>query len=103
MKATSCRKKAFSEMFRCKRALSDYLDLKPIYEENEGTEVSVPPNFDVNSIRLTGSVSGDPPFRGILRHRGWKAVKVRLPKASPGRDKEPVLAPAEVEIGGSVG
>jgi len=83
----------------CNRALAEYVEMKSIFDESEGTEVAVPPNFDVNSVRLTGNVSGNPPFHGILRHRGWKAVKVRLPKAAAGRDKEPVLAPAEVEIG----
>lgn len=86
----------------CKAALSEYVDLKPIFEEAEGNEVSVPPGFDSRAIRLTGNVTGDPPFKGIIRHRGWRVVKIELPQPTSEQKKDWVLAPAEVEIGESV-
>ncbi len=75
-------------------ALLDLMELAPVIEAKEGTEVVVEEGFDPKEIRLVGKVRGKPPFRGILRHRGWRLVGFRLPK--PKRDD--VLAPAEVEI-----
>ena len=82
----------------CKESLAEYVDLEPIFKEGEGQEVNVPEGFDSKSIQLTGNVKGDPPFRGILRHRGWRASRVRLPQITVKEDKDNVLAPAEVEI-----
>jgi hypothetical protein len=49
-------------------------------------------------VRLIGKTVGDPPFRGILVHHGWRAVDVKLPTLSDGVDRR-VLAPAEVRLG----
>jgi hypothetical protein len=84
----------------CRQALKDYVQLKPVYEESEGTQVTVPQGFDAKAIRLTGSVSGDPPFEGVLRHRGWKVVRMELPKLAADKKSDWILAPAEVEIEG---
>ncbi len=81
----------------CKAALLDQMEIQPVFREEEGAAVTVPPGFDPGAIRLTGNVSGDPPFRGILRHRGWQAERVRLPQAA-GDNRKYILAPAEVEI-----
>jgi len=82
----------------CQAALLEHLDLEPILGDVEGAEVTVPPNFDSKAIRLTGNVSGDPPFRGILRHHGWRVLRVDLPQLIAPQEKGWVLAPAEVEI-----
>ncbi len=82
----------------CRRILTDYIQLKPVLEETEGSTVTVPTGFDANAVRLTGSVTGDPPFTGVLRHRGWKVIRVDLPRLTAERKDEWVLAPAEVEI-----
>ena len=52
---------------------------------------------DARAVRLTGNVVGQPPFQGVLSHRGWRATEVRLPKLSEGHDAT-VLAQAEVEL-----
>ncbi|MGW8320331.1 MAG: DUF2760 domain-containing protein, partial [Thermodesulfobacteriota bacterium] len=65
----------------------------------EGTEVTIKPGFDPQAVRLTGNVKGDPPFKGVLRHRGWRVVRMDLPLKSPDREIDWILAPAEVEIG----
>jgi hypothetical protein len=83
----------------CKGALKQHVDLKHILTEGEGTEVTVPSGFDPRAIRLTGNVSGAPPFRGVLRHQGWRIVKVTLPQPTSERKEDWVLAPAEVEVG----
>ncbi len=84
----------------CRKALGEVLELKPIMEEGEGSAVTIKPGFDARAIRLTGNVSGDPPFTGILRHRGWKAERLELPRPVADQEKNRVIAPAEVEIEG---
>jgi hypothetical protein len=82
----------------CKQALEDHLELKPVFDENEGSTITVPPGFDAAATRLTGNVVGDPPFQGQLRHRGWRVVHVELPQLTELRGKDWILAPAEVEV-----
>lgn len=84
----------------CRKALGEVVELKPILDEGEGTTVTISPGFDARAIRLTGNVSGDPPFTGILRHRGWKAHRLELPRPMADQERNRVIAPAEVEIEG---
>lgn len=81
----------------CRKALADHMTLSPVRTEDEGATVVVPAGFDAGALRLVGNVSGQPPFRGTLRHRGWRATEVRLPRLAEGVDAR-VLAPAEVEL-----
>ena len=81
----------------CRQILSEHMVLEPILSGNEGDDVTVPVDFDPSAIRLTGNVSGEPPFRGTLRHAGWRAKQVKLPAQPAGQDPK-VVAPAEVEI-----
>jgi hypothetical protein len=82
----------------CKGALAECVELKPVLQETEGSPVTVAADFDPRAIRLTGNVSGDPPFTGILRHHGWRVTSVNLPRITKPQDKDWILAPAEVEI-----
>ncbi len=68
-----------------------------IIEKAEGEQLTVPVDFDPSAIKLTGNVTGEPPFTGILRHRGWRAGKLDLPVLSSSGDPR-IIAPAEVEI-----
>ena len=79
----------------CRKALAKYVELAPVLEQTEGDHVAVPAGFDAAAIRLTGNVRGEPPFKGTLAHRGWKAQSLTLP-AEIGPNG--VLAPAEVEL-----
>lgn len=81
----------------CKKALAQYVTLRPLRTEGEGETITVPPGFDAAEIRLSGNVVGKPPYKGTLAHPGWKAVEVRLPEAAPGMDAT-IVAPAEVEV-----
>lgn len=81
----------------CRKALAEYLPLEPVLAKGEGERVVVEPGFDPQHIRLTGNISGTPPFSGVLRHHGWRAVSVNLPVAAASHDSS-VLAPAEVEL-----
>lgn len=82
----------------CRKVLDEHLALEPVRSEAEGARVLVERDFDASTIRLTGNVSGKPPFRGVLRHRGWRTRRVELPADPLGQDPA-IVAPAEVEIG----
>jgi hypothetical protein len=81
-----------------KQALADYVQLEPIFVEAEGATVTIRPGFDPHTVRLTGAVVGEPPFRGELRHRGWRVGRIDLPERMAGPGDALILAPAEVEI-----
>ena len=81
----------------CKKCLEKNLSLQFVIEKNEGEPLTVPTDFDSSAIKLTGNVTGDPPFSGTLRHRGWKAGKLELPVLTGSGDPR-IIAPAEVEI-----
>ena len=83
----------------CKEALEQNVGLEAVYGDEEGTDVTIEAGFDSKAVRLTGNVQGDPPFKGVLRHRGWRVVRVDLPLKSPDKEVDWILAPAEVEIG----
>jgi hypothetical protein len=80
----------------CRKALRERLVLEPVLPASEGDRVTVEPGFDPAAIRLTGNVTGPPPFEGVLRHAGWRVRRATLP-ARRGQDPH-VIAPAEVEI-----
>jgi hypothetical protein len=81
----------------CRKVLKSYFDLQPVRTEKEGEQVTVPEGFDARAVRLTGNVVGKPPFKGALRHHGWRAAEVKLPDSVRG-DASRLLAPAEVEL-----
>jgi len=81
----------------CKKTIHKYIDPKSVVNKDEGEEVTIEEGFDIDSIKLTGNVSGEPPFKGIVKHRGWRAGKSELPKLSDIQDAA-IIVPAEVEI-----
>jgi uncharacterized protein DUF2760 len=81
----------------CRRAIAELFRIEPVLRDAEGAQVTVERGFDPAAIRLTGGVVGDPPFRGALRHHGWRALEVKLPPPAQGVDPR-ILAPAEVEL-----
>ncbi|HEY0839348.1 MAG TPA: DUF2760 domain-containing protein [Vulgatibacter sp.] len=81
----------------CRDALARYVTLAPVRSEAEGAAVKIPAGFDPGELRLTGNVTGQPPFQGRLAHAGWRAKEVKLPTLAAGQDPA-VIAPAEVEV-----
>ena len=81
----------------CKKSLDKHLQPAPVLEEAEGETVTVEEGFDPAAVKLTGNVTGEPPFEGVLRHRGWKVSRKALPVLAPSQDST-IIAPAEVEI-----
>lgn len=82
----------------CKKVLDAHLTLEPVLPGAEEDTVSVPKGFDPAEIRLVGEARGEAPYRGTLRHHGWRATEIKLPTLTEGVDRA-VLAPAEVEVG----
>jgi hypothetical protein len=81
----------------CRSALRDRVELRPVLAAAEGTTVTVERGFDPAAVRVTGNVRGEPPYRGILRHPGWRSDGVRLPERTGDGDAS-IIAPAEVEV-----
>ena len=82
-----------------KKVLDEHFKVEPVVpgEENETITVEAD-EFDPKRIRLVGNVGGGkPPFKGVLRHHGWRAAQVTMPDLTDGLDPS-VVAPAELEI-----
>jgi hypothetical protein len=81
----------------CRQVLERYLKLEPILSSEEDRPVTVPVGFDPAAIKLVGNLTGEPPIRGLLRHRGWRVTEVTLPSLPQGTGRA-IVAPAEVEV-----
>jgi hypothetical protein len=81
----------------CRKALRDHVTIEPVRKEDEGARVVLNPGFAPDEVKLTGGVGGQPPYAGVLRHRGWRATRLDLPTVVGDHDAR-VLAPAEVEL-----
>jgi hypothetical protein len=74
-----------------------YVGIEPIIGSAEDQPVTVPVGFDPAAIKVLGNVTGAPPIRGVLRHRGWRVKEINLPSLPQGPGRQ-VIAPAEVEV-----
>ena len=81
---------------QCRDALNRYVQLAPVIDGVEGTFTRLA-SIDPASVKLLGNVPPQPPPGGVLRHKGWRCLKVDLP-ALQGKQNMQVIAPAEVEI-----
>ena len=81
----------------CRKVLDQHLSFEPVMPGEEEAKVTVPKGFDPAEVRLIGEAKGEPPFRGTLRHHGWRVVDAKLPQLAEGIDRS-VIAPAEVEL-----
>ena len=84
----------------CRKVLDQHLTFEPVMPGAEEERVTVPKGFDPAEIRLIGEAKGEPPFKGTLRHHGWRVVEAKLPTLAEGIDRT-VIAPAEVELSAS--
>ena len=81
----------------CAQTVEELVTIRPLRDEQEGATIHVPKGFNPAEIKIMGKVKGEPPFTGLLVHRGWKAQKRSLPKKT-GEQTPEVICPAEVEI-----
>lgn len=82
---------------RCKQALAKYVVPAPLSGQAEGAPVTVSSGFDPGAFRLSGNVTGDPPFEGKLIHKGWRAERLNMPDFAFSGDPE-IIAPMEVKV-----
>jgi hypothetical protein len=82
---------------KAQQVIQEHLTLEPVLSQPDGAQVEVPPGFDPSAIRLTGNVTGQPPFKGTLQHHGWRVKGYNIPTPPAGQD-DLVLMPAEVEL-----
>jgi hypothetical protein len=81
----------------CRKTLREHVELASVRKEQEGDPVTLEAGFDPAEVKLSGNVQGQPPYKGVLRHRGWRASDIKLPILVKGHDAR-VVAPAEVEL-----
>lgn len=81
----------------CRKVLDAHLKVEPVVPGREDETVSVPKGFDPAQVRVIGNTQGEPPWKGILLHHGWRVVDARLPKLAGDVDRH-VIAPAEVKL-----
>jgi Domain of unknown function (DUF2760) len=81
----------------CRKALRGHATLAPVRAEEEGARVTLQAGFNPAEVKLIGNVAGSAPYKGVLRHRGWRAGELSLPTPVAGHDAT-LIAPAEVEL-----
>ncbi|WP_231714050.1 DUF2760 domain-containing protein [Desulfosarcina ovata] len=81
----------------CRKTVERYLKPEPVMSQAEGETVEIDAGFDAHAIKLVGNVVGEPPFKGVLRHRGWQLRTFALPDLSEVENPN-IIAPAEVEV-----
>lgn len=81
----------------CGKVLQENFAMAAIVDESENEKTVVAEDFDPSAIKLTGKVPSEPPYKGFLRHKGWRATKVHFPTRS-GKIDPTVVQPAEVEF-----
>lgn len=81
----------------CAKSLEELVTIRPVMDEKEGAAITVPRGYNPSNIKVVGKVKGEPPFSGIVVHRGWKAHKRSLPK-QVGELATEVICPAEIEV-----
>jgi len=83
----------------CRAVLNEHFKISPISEAEEGSQITLPADYAADEYRLTGKISGNPPFKGTLLHKGWKADSVKLPRiVNTNENCLPSIAPAQVEV-----
>ena len=60
--------------------IKECLALSPTHEGKEGDRVTLDKSSDPNRYRLLGKVPQEPPYTGVVVHRGWQTMKLALPR-----------------------
>ena len=84
----------------CSAVIKECLALSPMHEGKEGDRITLDKSSDPNRYRLLGKVPQQPPYTGVVVHRGWTTTKLALPRFT--RPVDPtgpnVITPMEVEV-----
>ncbi len=79
----------------CRRALHGHGRIVSVRSEAEGAALTL--ERASADVKLVGNVAGSAPFRGVLRHRGWRVEELTLPRLIGAHDPT-LVAPAELEL-----
>jgi hypothetical protein len=79
----------------CRRALHSHSRIVSVRSEAEGAPLTL--ERASADVKLVGNVAGSAPFRGVLRHRGWRIERFELPTLIGSHDPK-LVAPAELEL-----
>jgi hypothetical protein len=84
----------------CKAVIDECLALAPAHAGAEGDRITVDPAADPNRYRLQGKLAQQPPYSGVVVHRGWKTTRLALPRHTRPIDAagENIVAPIDVEV-----
>ena len=84
----------------CKAVITECLALAPAHPGAEGDRITVDPAADPNRYRLQGKLTQQPPYSGVVVHRGWKTTRLALPRHTRPIDPagENIVAPVDVEV-----
>ena len=83
----------------CRAVVNEHFKISPVSDAEEGSQITLPADYAADEYRLTGKISGNPPFKGTLLHKGWKADSVKLPRiVNTNENRLPSIAPAQVEV-----
>ena len=80
----------------CGQTLERLFAIQPLVDAQEGATHETPAHVDPARYRVTGNVSGDPPYHGQLVHHGWQAARCELPTWSGAADAAMIVAPMEL-------
>src|SRR6478736_1450300 len=79
----------------CRRALRAHARVVSVRNEAEGSSLTLERASE--DVKLVGNVAGSAPFRGVLRHRGWRVEELTLPTVVGAHDAT-LVAPAELGL-----
>jgi hypothetical protein len=79
----------------CRRALHAHGRIVSVRSEAEGAPLTL--ERALPDVKLVGNVAGSAPYRGVLRHRGWRVEELTLPRSIGAHDPK-LVAPAELEL-----
>ncbi|MEM7313055.1 MAG: DUF2760 domain-containing protein [Planctomycetota bacterium] len=80
----------------CGAVIDRLFQVKPILDEEDGTEVEIPDGSEAAKIKVTGSATKETKS-GTLVHHGWQASQCELPKFTGSKELAMVVAQAELE------
>lgn len=79
-------------------AIQRMFGIGPVLDQPENAAVEVPKGYSPNRYKLTGTLEGEPPYRGTLCHHGWQAAHCEVPEWHGDEDGRMCIAPAEVQV-----
>jgi hypothetical protein len=86
---------------QCRESLTSHIELAPVIDGLEGSytrlDLAGASADDPSAVKLMGNVPANGKVAGgTLRHKGWRATRVDLPR--PVSAAANVIMPAEIEV-----